>query len=155
MFTFHIQDNAERGEDATIDCPVCGSRSVVAATHRRTEAVRVAYLIPAFKLRETYVVRGACGKAVRCLAPLERVSGGDAANVTPLLRYRSSAGAKGFAVLALLTSVVPGFGLLMASIAAYLTRGTLGWPNPINTLSVAISVTVTGCVIWVEVLGLQ
>lgn len=127
----------------TLDCPACEGKGIVSRVYENTDWVKIAYVIPLLKLRNTRVQCGACEEFISCTAHLPKVSGQDAKTIAPWLRYHATAGAKVMSIIAFVFSLVPVLGVILASIATFIGRGTSDWPYTINIISLIISVAVT------------
>lgn len=136
-----------------IDCPACASAGVSSTATETIELVKLLGLIPILKLRNTWVECSHCRKTCVSSARLERLSGALPAEVAPFLRYRPSMAAKLLSILALLSSIVPGLGLVVAGVSMFVGRGTRGWPAMLNVLSMILACTVTVSVVVLLVIS--
>ena len=143
MITFHVQPMGDPGDPVNIDCPACHGKQVEATPFQSTDHVKLAYIIPLMKLRSTWITCGQCNVQIACTAPLDQLAGNDASALAPLFRYRATGGAKGIALLAFVLSWIPVIGLILASVASFMARGTHGWARGLNVLSIIIAVAAT------------
>ncbi len=74
---------------------------------------------------------------------MDQISGKDANDLAPLLRYHATGGAKAMALLAFFLSWIPVVGLVLASAGSFMARGTHGWTCGLNMLSIIIAVAAT------------
>src|SRR3954471_11296730 len=127
----------------TIDCPACGGSAVASTAHESSERVKLLGLIPLLKLTNTWIECGQCHKNIISTARLEQLRGRSPADIAPSLRFHPSGAAKALAVIALLTRLIPLIGLIIATIAWYVARGTKGWPAALSVLALILSCAVT------------
>jgi hypothetical protein len=153
MITLHKQLSPNTAASVIIDCPCCGAKGVAATPRESVDWVKLAYLVPLLKLRATQVECSRCHAQISCTEPLERLAAADSQTIASFLRYHPTRLARALSILGLLTCLIPFLGLLMASAAAVVGRGTKGWPATINLLSLIINGTITLCVVVLMIMG--
>ena len=90
MLTFHEAQGATKGPAIVFDCPACGERGVQREPSETNEYVKIAYLVPVLKLRNTAITCSQCNAMIPCGLPLGELNGKDAAALSPHLRYHAS-----------------------------------------------------------------
>ncbi|HZZ42612.1 MAG TPA: hypothetical protein VFE58_06720 [Tepidisphaeraceae bacterium] len=70
-----------------------------------------------------------------------------------LLRSGPTTSTKVLSVVAVITCLVPGLGLVLAVGSLWAARGTEGWPKKLNLLSLILAIVMTSCVALLWVIG--
>jgi len=138
----------QQGPDVAINCPACGAENVPASSFESTEVAKLFFFIPVLRFRNAWLVCSECKSKLVVTTPLSELETLSPEALTRVIRYNASGTGKLMAILAILTSLVPVLGVIVAAIACFLTRGTKGWPKGLSVISVILAVVVTFCVVF-------
>lgn len=134
----------QQGANISFDCPACGRANVPAETSESTEVAKVFFFIPVASFRNTIVKCKACRESFACLCPLSELKSKSKADLQQLIRYRASGWGAILSLVALLLCLVPLVNVILPGVAAYVNRGTRGWPQALANGSLTIGIAITG-----------
>jgi len=147
MVNLTVDVKEQAGPDIVFDCPACGERNVAGHTSENIETGKLLHFIPVLQLRHSWVTCSRCGRKFASTLPLSQLAGADPAVLQRAIRYRAGGAGIAMAIIALLTCLVPGLGLVTSGIALWLVRGTDGWPKKVGVLAMVVSVALAVCVV--------
>ena len=125
-----------------MDCPVCGCRGVVFHAFDHRERLMVGGVVPAAAHTTTWVVCGACDARFASRDRADRLAGLNANEVARRVRLYRPLADRLLPPLALLLSLAPTAGLILALIAVIRCRKHGGWLAAISWVALGVAILV-------------
>lgn len=131
------------GPDLKINCPKCGALDTSAASYELRDQLKLLFVIPLFKLTNTYVSCAACGTALTSRLSIDELRTHSPSDISHFLSYEISLVVKFLAILSLLLLIAPLVGFVLAILTVVLSRKSGGWPRTIGIVALLLSGIVT------------
>jgi len=132
------QAGAGDGRDLVINCPKCRTQGAKAVAYDLVESMDVV-----IRHRTTWIKCLACGAKLYSKRKAEDLAGLSAEQLEKIVVVRISLISKLFAVLSILTCIIPFFGLVVSIIATLLNYRHRGWLRWFSLVGLIISIIPT------------
>jgi len=132
------------GPTVTIHCPVCNARDVSAESYEQLEHLRLFYVIPLLKIRNTFVRCSACAAESIAEIGIEEIGSRSADELVCFLAGRVSLVSRFLAIVSILLFWVPLVGLALSVCALLANRRTIGWPKAVSIVATVLAAIFTG-----------
>ena len=131
------------GPSVQINCPACHADNVQAESLKQVDQLGLFYIIPLFRLTNTFVTCTACRREMMSAVSIDEIE-----NISPLdlsshLSVRVSFVSKAVAVLSILLFFMPIVGLILGVLSILLNLRTVGWPKTLSYVSTVLAAIVT------------
>ncbi len=153
----HQEVERQPGPDLVIDCPVCHSRQVPAATYEERTREKLYGLLQVNDVQRSCVVCSNCGIALRSRLPVAELEGKAPDELADLIFVEASFLQKALAVIALVVALFPIVGLAVAAIALLVNRKMPSWPRTVSYVATGVSLLSSltcGCFLGLGASGL-
>ena len=131
------------GPTVTINCPLCRAASAPAESFDQLDHLRLLDLVPLFRVRNTFLRCGACGKQLTAKAGIDQIANLSTDELSRSLAGRVSLISMFLAVASVLLCWMPILNLALAVIAILANLRTRGWPRTVSWIGGGLAVLVS------------
>ena len=134
------KSQTKRGPAIKIHCPLCKVRSVKAQARDQVDEVALFYVIPLFRLRNTFLKCSKCEQQIISTITSKELASYSADELSPYLSGRASFIGNFLAIAGVLLCWAPIIGILLAIVGTFINRRSPGWPRTVSLIGVVLSV---------------
>ena len=131
------------GPTVSINCPLCKAASVPAESFEQIERLELFFVIPLFRLRNTFVRCTACGRQLIATVTTEEIANYSAEALSHYLVGRVSLVGKFLALASVVLCWVPIVGLVLGIVGILVNLRTVGWPRTLSWIGTGLSALLT------------
>lgn len=131
------------GPTVTVNCPLCNATSVSAESFEQMDHLSLFYVIPLFRLRNTFVRCSACGKQLTANITIDEIADYSADELSYYLAGRVFLISRFLAVASVLLCWVPIVGLVLGICAVVANLRTVGCLRTLSWIGAVLSALVT------------
>jgi hypothetical protein len=131
------------GPTIKINCPLCSATSVSAESFEQIDRLGLFYVIPLFRLRNTFVKCSACGKQLIAKVTTDEIANYSADDLSHFLAGRVSLISRFLALASVLLCWAPIVGLALGIVGILANLRSIGWPRTLSWIGTALSAVVT------------
>jgi hypothetical protein len=142
-----------RGPSVRINCPLCHAKAADGKSFEQVDHLKLFYVVPLFRLRNTFVKCGACGKQLIAKVSTDEIEKYSANELSDLLIGRVPFVSQFLAVASVALCWAPFVGLVMGIISLIANWRSPGWPKAVSWIGTALSILVSIVVLLILAMG--